>query len=104
MTNKSNKIIEEIGQAAVLEQCAEECAELAHACLKMARKLRGENPTPKQYNELKYAIREEICDVELLLSMLIDSLKISVHDMIDIMNAKESRWLDRIEEHKKQEE
>ena len=40
------EILEHVGEAAVLEQTAEECAELAHACLKMARKLRGENPTP----------------------------------------------------------
>ena len=31
------KIIEEIGEAAMLEQLAEECTELAKAALKMAR-------------------------------------------------------------------
>ena len=40
------KIIEEIGEAAMLEQLAEECTELAKAALKMARIIRKENPTP----------------------------------------------------------
>lgn len=38
------KIIEEIGEAAMLEQLAEECTELAKAALKMARIIRKENP------------------------------------------------------------
>lgn len=40
-------VLEMIGTAALLEQLAEESAELAQAALKMARKLRNENPTPK---------------------------------------------------------
>lgn len=33
------EIIKEIGTPAMLEQCAEECSELAHACLKMSRRI-----------------------------------------------------------------
>ena len=44
-------IVETIGSAAVLEQLAEESAELAQAALKLARKLRGVNPTPKTEQE-----------------------------------------------------
>lgn len=40
-------IVDYIGKAALLEQTAEEASELSQACLKMARKIRGENPTPK---------------------------------------------------------
>ena len=40
-------VLDMIGTAAALEQLAEESAELAQAALKTARKLRGENPTPK---------------------------------------------------------
>lgn len=40
-------VLDMIGTAALLEQLAEESAELAQAALKMARKLRNENPTPK---------------------------------------------------------
>lgn len=39
-------LVNEIGVPAMLEQCAEECTELAQACLKLARKIRNENPTP----------------------------------------------------------
>ena len=38
-------VLEMIGTAALLEQLAEESAELAQAALKMARKIRNENPT-----------------------------------------------------------
>lgn len=37
-------VLEMIGTAALLEQLAEESAELAQAALKMARKIRNENP------------------------------------------------------------
>ena len=49
-------IVDRIGKPAMLEQTAEECAELAHACLKEARRLRGENPTPKTTPECWLAI------------------------------------------------
>ena len=39
-------MIEAIGSAAMLEQLAEESAELAQAALKAARILRDDNPTP----------------------------------------------------------
>ena len=39
-------MIEKIGEPAMLEQLAEEAAELSHAALKLARIIRGENPTP----------------------------------------------------------
>ena len=57
------KIIEEIGEAAMLEQLAEECTELAKAALKMARIIRKENPTPVTEKEAIDNIREEYTDV-----------------------------------------
>ena len=57
------KIIEEIGEAAMLEQLAEECTELAKAALKMARIIRKENPTPVTEKEAIANIREEYTDV-----------------------------------------
>ena len=57
------KILEKIGLPAVLEQCAEECSELGKACLKLARKLRDENPTPMSEEEIHKNIEEEIADV-----------------------------------------
>lgn len=50
--------IEEIGDAAMLEMLAEECAELTQAALKFARYNRGENPTPKTYMQCLDAFTE----------------------------------------------
>ena len=56
-------IVDRIGLPALLEQTAEECAELAHACLKEARRLRGENPTPVTMDEAEENLRKEVGDV-----------------------------------------
>ena len=61
-------IVDRIGKPAMLEQTAEECAELAHACLKEARRLLGENPTPKTTPECWLAISEELTDRSIELS------------------------------------
>lgn len=61
---------EEIGTAATYEMLAEECSELAQACLKYARILRGENPTPKTQTEVLDNIIEEYTDVRLVASDL----------------------------------
>lgn len=64
-------ILNSIGAPAALEQCAEECSELAQACLKLARKIRGENPTPCSEESLYAALEEEISDVELCIDVLL---------------------------------
>lgn len=56
-------MIEKIGKAAMLEQTAEEAAELAKAALKYARILRGENPTPVTEEEAVKNLIEEYTDV-----------------------------------------
>lgn len=48
---------------AMLESLAEECAELAKASLKMARMIRGENPTPITREEAEANLQEEFTDV-----------------------------------------
>ena len=88
-------IVDRIGKPALLEQTAEECAELAHACLKEARRLRGENPTPCTAEECKAAIMEEMADVALCLDMLDNSDY--VLDPI-IAKAKLDRWSQRLDE------
>lgn len=88
-------IVDRIGLPALLEQTAEECAELAHACLKEARRLRGENPTPRTEEECKAAIMEEMADVALCLDMLDDSDY--TLDPI-IAKAKLDRWRQRLDE------
>lgn len=56
-------ILEKIGRAAMLEQLAEEAAELSHAALKAARIERGENPTPVTLKEAEKNLTEEYTDV-----------------------------------------
>ena len=47
----------------MLEQLAEECAELGKAALKMARIARRENPTPVTEEDAEIALIEEYTDV-----------------------------------------
>lgn len=63
-------VLEMIGTAALLEQLAEESAELAQAALKMARKLRNENPTPKTHADCVSNLQEEIADAAKALFMV----------------------------------
>lgn len=91
-------ISELIPTPALLEQCAEECTELAQACLKMARKLRGENPTPKTEDEIRNELVEEIADVLLSSHVVVEALTIP-YEAIDAMYmVKEDRWKKRINE------
>ena len=60
-----NLIINKIGLPATLEQLAEEAAELSKAALKLARVIRGENPTPVSYAQAVDSLMEEAADVEL---------------------------------------
>lgn len=47
----------------MLEQLAEEAAELSQAALKLARVLRGENPTTVTRKEARKHLTEEYTDV-----------------------------------------
>lgn len=95
----SDDILEMIGTAALLEQLAEESAELAQAALKMARKIRNENPTPKSHADCVANPQEEIADVELCISVLPAAL----HDPAEVgrtMAAKHRRWNERLHDEK----
>lgn len=93
-----NDIIDTIGLPAVLEQLAEECAELAQASLKYARLLRGENPTPKTEAECLESLTEEMADVELCNSILMVAGHVNSDTVMDIIDVKERRWHKRIQE------
>ena len=56
-------MLDQIGEPAMYEQLAEECAELGKAALKMARIIRNENPTPVTATEASDMIIEEAADV-----------------------------------------
>ncbi len=85
-------IIEVIGTAAMLEQLAEECAELSHAALKSARILRKENPTPAVYKDTMKNVEEEFTDVYQCASEL------RLRPDIKQIKEKNERFLQRIEE------
>lgn len=72
-------IIDVIGKPAMLEGLAEEAAELAQAALKLARNLRGENPSDLNEFMCTIHLEEEIADVEWYIDQLagvVDSTKV----------------------------
>lgn len=85
-----------IGEPALLEQFAEECNELAQASLKYARKLRGENPTPKTEQEILDNLHEEIADVLVCLDELTKTGKIDCEYVMRIKQEKRKRWKERV--------
>lgn len=92
-------VLEMIGTAALLEQLAEESTELAQAALKMARRLRNENPTPKSRADCIANLQEEIADVELCISILPAAL----NDPAEVgrtMTVKHQRWKERLHDEK----
>ena len=79
-----------VNTPALYEQMAEECSELAQVLLKKARKLRGENPTPRSLIEIDTDITEEFSDIILCAKVLcLDADN-------TIMSDKLHRWIDRI--------
>ena len=87
---KSQYIRSKVSKASLYEQLAEEASELAQACLKKARKLRGENYTPKSMQEIDDNVIEEYTDV--ILSAKICDLSINE----DLEYYKLQRWATRI--------
>lgn len=81
-----------LSKAALLEQLAEECSELSKESLKLARILRGENPTPLVSEDVTPNLIEEFTDVMLVSRVL--GLNIDQKQM----NYKKNRWLGRLEE------
>lgn len=73
-------LIEKIGKPAMLEQTAEECVELAHACLKLARYYRGENKVyGKTKGELLDNIVEEMADVDICICEILNGFEMFKH-------------------------
>lgn len=93
-------ISKEIGLPALLEQCAEECMELGHACLKLARIMRDDNPTPADKEEVIKNICEESADVNLCINSLMDAELFTLSELFDVEDVKEVRWKQRILEAK----
>lgn len=86
---------EVIGMPAMLEQTAEECSELAQACLKLARILRNENPAYITRKQAVENLTEETADVAICLGELVDNC-FSASALIDMIKFKEERMADRL--------
>lgn len=81
------------------EQLAEECCELAHAALKRARILRGENPTPETLVGNKQAFTEESVDVYICMQCLYENID---HDLWEkIYKEKINRFEKRLKDAQK---
>lgn len=91
---ESIDVLQVIGAPALLEQLAEECAELAQAALKLCRRLRNENPTPKTEAECVAALKEESLDVYACLDLLPSYWQVE-HSR---NNPKMIRWKRRLRE------
>lgn len=89
---------EVIGTPAMLEQTAEECIELAHACLKLARYLRGENKVYKTKEEIYSNLSEEIADVYICIDELLEAGVISQESIDSNIMTKLERMRKRLEE------
>lgn len=89
------EVIRTIGEPALLEQLAEECSELAQAALKLARKERGENPTPKTLGECFKDLIAEMADVQLCIWVVEISRGLDLRCHCDW---KRERWAKRIRE------
>ena len=89
---------EVIGTPAMLEQTAEECVELAHACMKLARYLRGENRVYKTKEEIYSNLSEEIADVYICIDELLEAGIISQESIDSNIMTKLERMKKRLEE------
>ena len=85
----------------LLCQAAEEAVELAHAALKLARIVRGMNPTPVGYELAKAKLTEETADILVAIEQLqaIDWKKVD-----ELRDVKLERWLSRLTEQRRKEE
>ena len=91
-------IREQVPQDELLAQLAEEATELAHAALKLRRAYGDANPTPVTRREAFANLKEELADVQLLVTVLgWDSLS-HRFERERIMEAKATRWLNRLKE------
>ena len=88
----SNVIKSSMPVPELLAGLAEECAELAHAALKLRRVYDKTNPTPVKEEEALEDLFEEIADVKLYCSML----SVNPSYISKIMQQKESRWEARL--------
>lgn len=87
LTNKAN----------LLEQLAEECAELTKAALKEARILRGESYHTKKEKDILANLTEECADVMVMLTAVIEHGElVDEFDIYHLEEVKLDRWIERL--------
>lgn len=94
--NNLKMLLNKTGEPATLENLAEECAELAHAALKLARIRRGENPTPEKESDATVKLHTELADI-LAVTMVIMQADWFDSEIVDnLTDAKLKRWERRL--------
>ena len=94
-------IRENVLERELLEQLAEESAELTQAALKLIRaKGLSNNPTPKEAEQLKWELLEEFADVSIIVFVLFSFM---VTPPFIYENNKIKRWVKRLKEAKAKE-
>ena len=91
---KGYGIVAQIGEAAALEQLAEEASELSKAALKLARIIRKENPTPVDFDTAFHNFLEELGDTRLCAKVLEDQY--GPLDTSENEKMKLKRWKHRL--------
>ena len=92
-------LVDYIGLPALFEQTAEECNELAFACLKWARYLRGDNKVyGRTEQELISAIEEEVADIAVCIDELLLDGHVDGNHVIEWRNKKLKRRKERLKE------
>lgn len=91
-------IVDMVTLPVLLNQLAEECAELAQAALKYRRAIEGINATPVSAAQCRENLLEEIADVFLTVDAVTVVMKHpNPMDAIETtMRAKEARWARRL--------
>lgn len=80
----------DLSRPCLYDQLAEEATELAQAAIKVARIMRGENPSPVIQSFAEKCVIEEYNDV----INIAKTLKIPMDD--DLQREKMRRWVDRL--------
>lgn len=93
---KKELLVDAIGKPALLEQTAEECTELAQACLKYARYLRAENKVHKPLHTIKANFNEELADVAICIEELGKARMINYDELNPIRDYKRERMKRRL--------
>lgn len=87
----------------LLDQAAEENTELAHACLKLSRVIRGVNVTPVTDDEATSDMVEEYADVLVTMTAVLEKMfpeRADFDEVVSLINRKQKqkqrRWRARL--------